>query len=199
MREIVRERLITAAARQFAEAGIEQARIDDISTDAGFAKGTVYNYFASKEELFGAVVEEAAQRAVSRFAGVDPGGGDVRARLVALAQADVSVLRDNESFTKVLVREAMSFRPTTYPVIELHLAPFVLQIAGILTDAVTAGQVRDDLPPPQMALMFVGILSLLYVQHWGSNGDWPALDDIPELAVTAFFDGAATRRKEGES
>jgi hypothetical protein len=50
----------------------------------------------------------------------------------------------------------------------------------------------------QLALLFVGSLSLLYVQHWGSNGTWPSLDEIPELAVTMFFDGAAMRGGSGK-
>lgn len=195
MKQIVRERLLASAARHFASAGIDQARIDDISTDAGFAKGTVYNYFSSKEDLFGAVVEEAARRAVDRFEQADP-GGNARDRLIALARADVSVLRDNESFTKVLVREAMSFRDTTFPVIEEHMAPFFFEVANILAQGAAAGDIRNDLPPPQLALMFVGMLSLLYIQHWGSGNGWPSLDDIPELAVTAFIDGAATRARE---
>ena len=191
LREIVRERLIEAGARQFAEAGLAGARIDVISRDAGFAKGTVYNYFASKQELFGAVVEEGARRAAGRFAQADP-GGSVRARLRAAAEADVSVLREQEDFIKVLVREAMSFRPDTYPIIEAHLAPYLFAVAGVLAEGVACGDVRDDRPVPQLALMFVGTLSLLYVQHWASNGAWPTLDEIPELAVTWFFDGAAS-------
>ncbi len=41
-----------------------------------------------------------------------------------------------------------------------------------------------------MAVEFLGLLSLFYVQHWGSAGVWPALDEIPELVVEMFLDGA---------
>ena len=53
------------------------------------------------------------------------------------------------------------------------------------------GEVRADRPSPQLAILFVGLLSLHYVQHWGSDGAWPAMDDIPDLVTTAFWDGAA--------
>jgi len=195
MQQIVRERLVETAARHFGEAGLEGARIDAISQDAGFAKGTVYNYFGSKQELFGAVVEEGARRAAERFLHADP-GGPVRARLLAVAQADVSVVREEEAFIKVLVREAMSFRPETYPIIEAHLAPYVIAVAGVLRDGVDQGTVRNDTPLEQLALLFVGTLSMLYVQHWGSNGAWPTLDEIPALAVTSFLDGAAARPRD---
>ena len=194
MQQVVRERLVDAAARHFGEAGFAGARIDAISQEAGFAKGTVYNYFESKQELFGAVVEEGARRAAGRFRNVDPGGG-VRARLIAVAEADVSVVREDEAFIKVLVREAMSFRPETYLVIEAHLAPYLMAVAGILSDGVDEGAIRNDLPVQQLALVFVGTLSVLYVQHWGAEGAWPNLEEIPTLAVTSFLDGAASRLK----
>lgn len=195
MQQIVRERLVETAARHFGEAGLEGARIDAISQDAGFAKGTVYNYFESKQDLFGAVVEEGARRAVERFLHAAPGGA-VRERLLAVAQADVSVVREEEDFIKVLVREAMSFRPETYPVIEAHLAPYVIAVADILRDGADEGTVRNDTPVERLALLFVGTLSMLYVQHWGSNGAWPTLEEIPALAVTSFLDGAASRARD---
>jgi AcrR family transcriptional regulator len=194
MKEIVRERLVQTAAKHFASEGYDGARIDAISTAAGFAKGTVYNYFPSKAELFGAVVERAANLAVDRFERGDR-GGTTRQRLIALAEADVSVLREEESFVRVLVREAMAVRPTTYPVIAVHLAPFVMKLAEVVGEGVARGEIRDDRPPEQLALVFVGMLSLMYVQHWATEGGWPTLDEIPELVVTLFVDGAGARKE----
>ncbi len=68
----VRARLLTTAARRFAERGLAGTNIDDIAIGAGFGKGTIYNYFPSKEALFAAVVEEGCRRAVDRWAEVPP-------------------------------------------------------------------------------------------------------------------------------
>jgi len=186
----VRARLIRAAADSFARDGFDGARIDEISIAAGYAKGTVYNYFASKEELFGAVIEEAARTAAARYAEVPP-APTARARLHALAAADVSVARDEPAFVKVLVREAMGFRPQTYGLIMTHLGPYVLAVESVLAAGQAAGEVRADRPAPQLAILFVGLLGLYYVQHWGSDGAWPSLDEIPDLVTTSFWDGAA--------
>jgi AcrR family transcriptional regulator len=110
----VRKRLLETAATHFAERGLDGANVDAISLAAGFAKGTLYNYFESKERLFAAVIEEACFRAVARYDAAEA-GDSVRERLRALAAADVAVLREEEGFMKVLVREAMSFRPETFP------------------------------------------------------------------------------------
>jgi AcrR family transcriptional regulator len=188
----VRDRLLATAANHFARHGLDGANVDAISLDAGFAKGTLYNYFRSKEHLFAEVLTEGCRRAVRRYSAAER-PGSVRERLAALAAADVAVLRQDEGFHKVLIREAMSFRKDTYPLIVEHLTPFMEKLEEILAGGVAAGEVRSDRPIRELALLFVGILSLLYVQHWGSGGNWPGLDDVPELAVSTFLDGAAHR------
>ncbi len=61
VRSETRQRLLKAAAVEFARHGYSKANIDDISKTAGFAKGTVYNYFPSKRELMLVLIEEMAQ------------------------------------------------------------------------------------------------------------------------------------------
>lgn len=185
-----RQRLLESAARHFARHGLDGANVDAISLDAGFAKGTLYNYFRSKEELFAEVLTEACRRAIDIYS-KDECLGSVRERLMSLAAADVEVLRQEEGFHKVLIREAMSFRKETYPLIAQHLAPFLNKVQQILEGGVNAAEVRNDRTADQLALMFVGVLTLLYVHHWGSQGTWPDLSEIPDLAVTVFLDGAA--------
>jgi AcrR family transcriptional regulator len=43
--------ILDAALKQFTEKGFAAVRIADIAKDAGVGKGTVYEYFSSKEEL----------------------------------------------------------------------------------------------------------------------------------------------------
>ncbi len=190
-----RRRLLEAAARFFARDGLERANVDAIAIAAGYAKGTFYNYFDSKERIFGEVIAEGARRAVARYAEVRDRGG-ARQRLMALAAADVTVLREEEDFYKVVVREAMSFRRETYPLIVERLAPYLQKITAVLSDGVTAGEIRNDRPVAVLALIFIGMLALLYIQHWGSGGTWPALDDVPELVVGSFLDGAAVHKRK---
>jgi AcrR family transcriptional regulator len=54
-----REKLLRAAVDEFAEAGCEAANINRISLAAGFAKGTVYNYFKDKRALVLAAIDSA--------------------------------------------------------------------------------------------------------------------------------------------
>ena len=50
--------IISAALDLFVERGYANARAEDVAARAGISKGTLYLYFANKEELFKAVVRE---------------------------------------------------------------------------------------------------------------------------------------------
>ena len=52
-----RNQLVEAACAVFAEKGYASTRVADIAKRAGVGKGTVYEYFSSKEELLFAVFE----------------------------------------------------------------------------------------------------------------------------------------------
>ena len=47
-----KERVLTAATDLFAERGFHRTEMDEIARRAGISKGSLYNYFKSKDELF---------------------------------------------------------------------------------------------------------------------------------------------------
>ncbi len=52
-----KKRIVEAAIQVFAEKGFHQAKMTDIAKKLGVSKGTIYQYFKSKDELFEAVVQ----------------------------------------------------------------------------------------------------------------------------------------------
>ncbi len=61
--------LLAAALELFVEKGYAGTRLDDVATRAGVSKGTLYLYFANKEELFKTVVRESVVARISETAG----------------------------------------------------------------------------------------------------------------------------------
>ncbi len=66
------KQILDAALAVFAERGLAAARLEDIAKRAGVSKGTIYLYFANKEELFRGVVRDTViafiERGEARFA-----------------------------------------------------------------------------------------------------------------------------------
>ncbi|MFC1492495.1 TetR/AcrR family transcriptional regulator [candidate division KSB1 bacterium] len=60
-KEARRKEILKAAMRVSAAKGIKNVKIEEIAEAAGVGKGTVYEYFTSKEEIFGASMVEFMQ------------------------------------------------------------------------------------------------------------------------------------------
>ena len=59
-----RARLLSVAARRFAERGLDAVRLDEIADEADVARGTLYSHFDTKEALAIAVLRPVLQKAV---------------------------------------------------------------------------------------------------------------------------------------
>jgi AcrR family transcriptional regulator len=184
-KQATRTRLLDAAAQEFARAGLERASVDAISLAAGYAKGTIYNYFASKEELFLAVVEEAmAQAAASSPVLAD---APARERLAAVLTGFCAWVREHDAFARVLVRECLMGTPGLYPRVILAEAPLTGELETILRDGACSGELRDDVPAEVLALAIAGLADLAMAQRWASSGARLALQEIPELVLTLLL------------
>ncbi len=62
MREAGRAKILDAAIFEFSRKGYNGTKIDDIATTAKVAKGSIYHYYKSKEELLEAVLDLGLQK-----------------------------------------------------------------------------------------------------------------------------------------
>src|SRR5215469_11604700 len=65
IREERRGRILDVAAQVFARNGLAATRIADIAAAGEMSQGLIFRYFASKEDVFAAVVERALHSATS--------------------------------------------------------------------------------------------------------------------------------------
>ena len=176
-----RAKLLEAAADEFGRVGLERSNIDAISLAAGYSKGTVYNYFPSKEALFLAVVEEAASQAIA--SGTAPREAAARERLAATLAGFCTWAREHQSFAKVLVRECLMGTPGLYPEVIRAEEPLLGELAATVREGVARGELRGDIAPETLALAVAGLTDLALVEHWASGGARLRLEAIPELVL----------------
>ena len=78
-RAAVRRRLLDAALEVFAERGYASANLDQVAAAAGLTKGAIYSNFASKDDLFFAMMHDQALRRVEAVrAALEAGAGAPR-------------------------------------------------------------------------------------------------------------------------
>ena len=86
--------IIEASRRCFLQNGFHQTTTDEICREAAITPGGLYHYFASKEEIISAVIEDAAHTTVRDLRSTAEASGDVRTAVQALASLFFQWIRD---------------------------------------------------------------------------------------------------------
>jgi len=71
-----RREILLGAARAFAYGGYDATNMDQIARECGLAKGHIYHYFRSKEEIFTEIRIDAVNRLIKRLAAIAPAAQD---------------------------------------------------------------------------------------------------------------------------
>ena len=139
-----RERLLRAAALEFAEQGYAGASSESISRRAAMSKATFYEHFANKEECMLALFDLGAQviQAAMAQAAASAPTGDARERLKAGTRAFLGALADNPEFAQTLLVEIIGAGPRA-----TQRRDQVLQAFADVLDAENAAAARRGLSP----------------------------------------------------
>lgn len=97
-----RARILDAAIAEFAEHGYLRASTNTIAAEAGVAKGLVFHYFGTKEELYFAIIDHVAGRIIERYLAERDWPADLFERLLAFSLFKVRVFQADPKGYRVL-------------------------------------------------------------------------------------------------
>ena len=198
-----REMDILKAARElFVSKGFRETTLEEIAHHAEFGKGTLYNYFASKEELFFGIIEQVIEEtlAIARESVAAP--GSAREKLLLYAREMIRYVNDNGELLHVLYHE---LHRSNAPENVSKLREIIGRangawevLAGPLKKGIQESALRD-LDPLQMIILFDGMLRG-YCFHQFTVERSRKDEDVSaaaELITSVFFDGIAERKGKG--
>jgi AcrR family transcriptional regulator len=184
-----RDQLLQAAALEFAQEGYVGANINRISCSAGFAKGTIYNYFPSKRALMCALIEEIAVPHVAFILDRVEKENDHYERLKCFFRAGFTFVEKNPIQARVIINAVYGpdpeFRNQVYKVYEQL---FHLLFNRIIEAGIASGDFRPvDVDFATALIMTVYLGSCSQVDDNGKI--W--LD--PEQVARFVLDGLRSR------
>ena len=144
-----REQLMDAAERVFRARGVGHASLAEVADAAGVTRGAIYHHFASKAELFEAMLERAEMPIDAAFDGAQ---SPVEDPLAAVRETAIKALLHLASSERVQNIFEVAFLRCEYtdelaPVEKRHLAERTQCLAlgkGLLDQAVARGQLPTD-------------------------------------------------------
>lgn len=94
-----------AAVKLFAEKSFEKTSIEDIASEAGIGKTTVYGYFATKNEIFISYCDEELDHAFAQLQATDSAEKSLLDLLVDFFMIKFTFVTKNREFGRQMLRE----------------------------------------------------------------------------------------------
>ena len=186
--ESKRDKLLDAAIQLFAADGFWNTSTASIARAAGVANGTLFNCFASKDELINAVYRELKQRLLGAVTEALPADGTLRQRLEASWRAVVLWALENPVEHRLLDQLRMS-EFVTSETRDAVASDFAF-IIGEMQTALDRGELTA-LPLPYHLEMLFGQIAAQIGFLQGEGAETADRDDLIAQGFEVWWRGVA--------
>ena len=169
----------------FNERGFDRTSMEDLARHLGISKSAIYHHVPSKDALLGLALDRA-------LSGLEAAADEVRgaeapavARLEILVRRSVVVLVEQLPYVTLLLRVRGNSEIERQALARRRGLDRL--VAGLVSDAVAAGDLRPDVDPAVAARLVFGMVNSL--TEWLRPGSAHTAIELADAVVATAFDG----------
>jgi TetR/AcrR family transcriptional regulator len=135
-----REAILAAGLTVFSAQGFRGATLDEIAREAGLSKPNLLYYFASKEAIYGTLLEGMLDTWLDPLRALDPAGPALE-ELLAYVRRKLILSRDYPRESRLFANEILQGAPQIGGVLSTDLKTLVDEKAAVIRAWADAGQI----------------------------------------------------------
>lgn len=183
--------ILEAASKSFALFGYKATTMDQVAKIANVGKGTIYTFFATKEELFDAIMQDVIQE-MKRIA-----DRAIQPELIFTdnLQAVLSQILEFRGSHELLIKLHHEIQEMGTPKAQEGMRKLEQAVLAFLEGKVGEAVARREIRPcdPQIAAFVMMKLYVSFVYDWDRNHEPLTKEKIAELFQLFVFEGLAVR------
>ena len=162
------QELLEAALSLFVEKGFAATRSEEVAARAGVAKGTLYRYYPSKDELFKAMVRDNLSVHIAESAALAAQyEGPIAVLLRQMMQAWWAKVGHGSAgvVCKIMMIEARNFPELARYYVDEVIRPSQALIGGLIERGIQSGEFRPVPVEPTVHVLIAPMLHMLLHEH----------------------------------
>lgn len=181
-----RARIMAVATREFASKGYEGAGTDEIADRASINKRMIYHYFASKERLYLAVLENAYLKARASEATLDLDRMEPLKALQAFVEFTFDSFVQDRTFINLLATENLQKAKVLKKSksVSSFNSPIIQAMGRILKRGEAQGVIRPGLDPLHLWITLIGICYFFFSNIYTLSVILETQFDKPDVVAT---------------
>ena len=164
-----------AVMRMVARKGYDSVTVQDIADEAGIAKGTVYLYFKSREDVLDKTVNFAFDELRAHIRQAIDCGGSFRECVERVVQTQLDYFEQRHEFLRLYLAVA---EPLGERRLRKHACylEHISQLTSMVESAAARGEVSSD-PPERIAIAVAAVIRDIGLQRLTEKTKRPLADD----------------------
>jgi TetR/AcrR family fatty acid metabolism transcriptional regulator len=183
---IKRQQILDAAIRILNQEQVHRCPVNDIAREAGIAKGTVYLYFSSKEELYFSVLFELTSQLQRIAEDIDARNIPVKRKLRLLLERMGEHLGEHRQILSSLQQERHSLKGKLRGQLHEKFHDVILSISRIVDKGIAQKQLKTY-PAPLIGTVFFALASVLERRKPAKG--FPELSVTPDMLFDIILNG----------
>ena len=192
-----RQNILEASKRIFALKGFEKATLDEIAMEAEYGKGTIYNYFKNKEDLFISLMDYELNNIEKSFGNILNEDNECRKNFKNMSTVALKYAKKNADFFKLFIKEvgklASQNNDNYYHelLMKNHLST-VKRVAEALEKGIKRSEIRN-IDTELAGHLFIFLLRAMIWKNLCFR-EKRVLEKEVDFLVSVFFDGIAKKK-----
>ena len=176
--EVRKEEIVRAALAIVEQSGLDKLNINDIAAKIELVPAAIYRHFTGREEIVAALIEYIDKRLKNNLSQVNNVTDTPIAKLKALFELHVALLKEEAAIPRVLYYILSSDRTPDLKASMMSAVGFyVQQVKKLLIQGQEKGEVSPDIDITAAAMMFLGMVQPLAIM---SQVNKEVLDEYPQ-------------------
>ena len=188
-----RDLVLDFAETLFAEKGFEGTTVAEIADRAELAKGSLYQLFESKDEIFSAMVRRRMEQVFGDLEEFLANENSPSEKIRELIIRKFQLFRENRDFAQIFMNECKGFHlQLSSRLIEghrVHARKYMDMIKAVIEDGQACGEFRKDVSSSILLAALGGITNGVIVK-WLDKPEEIDLDQAIEKMADIFIHGA---------
>lgn len=190
-----RNRIISAALTVFSRDGFQNSKIENIARTADIGKGTLYEYFSSKDELFLEVFENFKESVLSKYWKVLSDESNPLSKLKRVAEISADICVDEKMQMKFLAQFSFEcFTRKEGNEFSLLLNEYNEEISALISGIIKEGIEEGLLKPLDVEILSKNFTDSLFgiFMRYQLSGDKKNLEAASNSLYDIFVKGVGT-------
>ncbi len=189
-----RNQILDAAMTVFAEKGFHRATTREIAETAGVAEGTIYNYFAGKDDLLIGLMVRLTELESLEGDLTQALDSDSKSALVSMFRYRIGRIVANHNVLQAVLPEILTHPRLRERFYRQFVSPTMVSLERYMQARIQRGEIRPINVPLATRVVQSTFVGLFIVRMFGDETLLSAWEELPEVLATIIFDGLAAGR-----